>query len=73
MLLFSLAIDGVGCLSYALPGIGEAADVVWAPASAFAIRYVSGASILWAVTGFVEEVLPFVDIIPTATLVWFAQ
>ena len=36
-LVFALGIDGVGCLSFALPGIGEAADLLWAPVSAVAV------------------------------------
>ena len=32
---FCIAMDLVGCLSFAIPGIGEFSDVVWAPLSAF--------------------------------------
>mmetsp|Transcript_93036 Transcript_93036/g.199531 ORF Transcript_93036/g.199531 Transcript_93036/m.199531 type:complete len:163 (+) Transcript_93036:72-560(+) len=67
--LISLALDGVGALSFTLPGIGEFADVVWAPISALAVGYLTD-SRSWASLNFVEEALPFTDIIPTATLAW---
>mmetsp|Transcript_147543 Transcript_147543/g.410965 ORF Transcript_147543/g.410965 Transcript_147543/m.410965 type:complete len:155 (+) Transcript_147543:143-607(+) len=69
----ALAVDGLGCLSFALPGIGEGADLLWAPVSALAVRSISGGSNLFATIGFLEELLPFTDIIPTATFAWFAK
>ena len=33
-LLFCIVMDIIGCLTYAVPGVGEFADVVWAPVSA---------------------------------------
>eukprot|EP00931_Biecheleriopsis_adriatica_P076167 TRINITY_DN49902_c0_g1_i1.p1 TRINITY_DN49902_c0_g1~~TRINITY_DN49902_c0_g1_i1.p1 ORF type:complete len:158 (+),score=33.69 TRINITY_DN49902_c0_g1_i1:42-515(+) len=73
LLIMALAVDGVGCLSFALPGIGEGADLLWAPLSAIAVNYISRGSRALAIVGFIEELLPFTDIIPTATFSWFLQ
>jgi hypothetical protein len=70
-LFVAMAIDGIGCFTFALPGVGEGADILWAPVSALCIKHIMGASSMWAVLGFVEELLPFTDIIPTATMAWF--
>jgi hypothetical protein len=65
----SIVLDLLGVMSFALPGIGEAADVFFAPFSAFVLQRMYGSSaISWF--GFFEELLPFTDIIPTATLSW---
>lgn len=39
-LLLALAIDGVGNLTFALPGVGEAADIAWAPVSAYLVTQI---------------------------------
>lgn len=68
-LAFSLTIDAIGMLTFAIPLLGEVADVFWAPASAYLIQRVyerPGFSLL----AFAEELLPFTDIIPTATITW---
>eukprot|EP00929_Paragymnodinium_shiwhaense_P008070 TRINITY_DN111999_c0_g1_i1.p1 TRINITY_DN111999_c0_g1~~TRINITY_DN111999_c0_g1_i1.p1 ORF type:complete len:159 (+),score=12.51 TRINITY_DN111999_c0_g1_i1:113-589(+) len=66
----ALAVDSVGCGSFLLPGIGEASDVIWAPISAFGVKLISGGSYMWTAMAFIEEILPFTDIIPTATFAW---
>lgn len=73
-LLVSLCLDLVGSSSYLLPVVGEAFDLVWAPTQTLlvaalyddttpALKYVS----------FVEEILPFTDAVPTATLGWLKE
>ena len=57
------------CSSFALPGIGEAADALWAPVSAFLVQTMFGRPALSGLA-FVEEVLPFTDVIPTALISW---
>ncbi|CAM9841120.1 unnamed protein product [Scytosiphon promiscuus] len=69
-LAISVLIDLIGMSSYALPGVGEAADLGWAPISSALIFYLYGNSI-FAGLAFVEEILPGLDIIPTATIAWF--
>ena len=74
-LTFCIALDRIGCISFALPGIGEFSDVVWAPISAFifmkSFRGRFGAT--GAVLNFVEEALPFADFIPTFTIAHFMR
>ncbi|CAM9594947.1 unnamed protein product [Ectocarpus sp. 12 AP-2014] len=69
-LAISVLIDLIGMSSYALPGVGEATDLGWAPISSALIFYLYGNSI-FAGLAFVEEILPGFDVIPTATIAWF--
>lgn len=70
-LIAALAIDGMGLLSYLIPGIGEMFDAVWAPISAILVYYMFGRKLSWAGFTFVEELAPFADVIPSATIAWF--
>ena len=69
-LAFCIAMDLIGFLSFAIPGIGEFSDVVWAPLSAFIFLKSFGGKFgaTGAVLNFVEEALPFADFIPTFTI-----
>lgn len=75
-LLYSIVIDIIGMLSVIIPVIGGGLDLVWAPISAGAIYLMYKSTALKAkagiggLIGFVEEILPFTDYIPTATLMW---
>eukprot|EP00668_Euglena_longa_P033167 GGOE01042697.1.p1 GENE.GGOE01042697.1~~GGOE01042697.1.p1 ORF type:complete len:219 (+),score=75.77 GGOE01042697.1:30-659(+) len=71
-LLAALAIDFVGLFSMILPGIGEMADTLWAPVSAYLIKNLFDDS-LFATLGLLEELLPLTDFIPTASLCWARQ
>ena len=73
-LIVSLLIDLIGSSSYLLPVVGEAFDLAWAPLQTILImamydhvtpnlKYVS----------FVEEILPFTDIVPSASIGWLAE
>lgn len=68
-LIFSIFIDLIGMVSYLLPGIGEVWDVIWGAISGFLIWLLYG-NIFVAGFGFLEEIFPGTDIIPTATLMW---
>ena len=73
-LFYSLIIDLCGMMTYLLPLLGEFADLIYAPFSGVAIfvmykRYRTRA-ILGGFGGFIEELLPGTDFIPTATLMW---
>ena len=68
-LILSLLIDVVGNITYIIPGIGEWADLIIAPLTAAAIYKVHDTKI-GAGFGFLEEILPFTDVIPTATIIW---
>lgn len=62
-------IDALGMLSYLLPGIGEWTDIVMSIITAIAI-FKGYHSYGWAAFGFLEEILPFTDVIPSATMAW---
>ena len=70
-----LLLDIVGCISFAIPGIGEFSDVVWAPISAYLFYKMFGGRIgrIGGVLNFLEEILPFTDIIPSFTIAWFIK
>jgi len=65
----SVAIDFIGVASYFLPLIGEVGDFAWAPASAILIKALYGSNVLSSM-GFVEELVPGTDLLPTATIGW---
>jgi hypothetical protein len=68
-------MDLIGYATFALPVLGEFADVVWAPISAF-IFYKSFGGVKGAFGGifnFVEEILPFTDFIPSFSIMWAWQ
>jgi len=71
-LVFCLIMDLIGVASYFMPGIGEGFDLFWAPITAYLFYRSFGGKIgqMGAFINFVEEILPFTDIIPTFTLVY---
>ena len=69
-LMASLAIDALGMATYLIPALGEAADVVIAPIVSILI-YAVHRTTFGAIAGFLEEIIPFSDIIPSATIIWF--
>jgi hypothetical protein len=69
-LVQSLIIDAIGMLSYAVPGLFELADVAIAPLLAIWIWSLHRNGVA-ATVGFFEEIVPFTDVTPTATLTWF--
>ena len=73
MLVLSLLFDGIGMISYVVPVFAEVTDLFWAPISAILliVMFKGTAGKLAGVFGFIEELLPFVDVIPTFTITWF--
>ncbi|MBK6331912.1 MAG: hypothetical protein IPF62_16005 [Bacteroidetes bacterium] len=74
-LFFCILMDLIGMASLLLPALGEWSDLIWAPLSAY-IFYKSFGSIgglLGGAFSFLEEIIPFTDLIPTFTLAWFIQ
>lgn len=72
MLGISVLVDAVGMATYLLPGLGEIADIGWAPIAA-AINYMlfrGRVGIIGGAFTFVEELLPGVDLIPSTTINW---
>merc|ERR1712071_72883 len=73
-LLFCLAIDFIGSSSYLMPLLGETTDIVWAPIQAILVAALfDEISPNLKYLAFVEELLPFTDVIPTATLGWLKE
>ena len=71
-LLLSLLFDGIGMISYIIPGVGEAIDVIWAPIAGWLMTkmYKGNAGKAAGIFATVEELIPGMDIIPTFTLMW---
>jgi hypothetical protein len=69
-LIFCIIMDIIGLVSYFIPGIGEGFDFLWAPISAFIFYRSFKGSVgkIGSIVNFVEEVLPFIDFVPTFTL-----
>lgn len=70
-----ILMDLVGMASYFFPGLGEFADVVWAPISAYIFFKLFGGRLgmIGSVLNFLEEIIPFTDIIPSFTIAWFIR
>lgn len=66
-LLICLAIDVIGSSSEVLPLLGEVTDVLYAPIAATVLRNLYGSNILFGLE-FAEEILPFTDVLPLATI-----
>ena len=74
-LLFCIVMDLIGYATYAVPVLGEVADLFWAPVSAFIFFRTFGGwkGAFGGVFNFIEEILPGLDFIPSFTLMWFLQ
>ena len=74
-LIFCLAMDLIGYLSYTIPGVGEFADIIWAPVSGFIFYKTFGGwkGAFGGIFNFAEELLPGTDFIPSFTIMWVAQ
>ena len=71
-LVLGIIFDLLGMVSFTIPLLGEFEDVVWAPISGLlmAWMYKGKAGRIAGVFSFIEEALPFTDIIPSFTLMW---
>jgi len=67
-LILSLLLDGLGYVSFIFPPF----DFIWAPLSAYFMTkmYKGREGKIAAAITFVEEALPFLDVIPTFSLMW---
>ena len=70
-----ILMDLIGMSSYIFPALGEFGDVVWAPISGFIFLKLFGGRLgaVGSVLNFLEEVVPFTDIIPSFTIAWFIR
>ncbi|HRB31054.1 MAG TPA: hypothetical protein PK872_06045 [Ferruginibacter sp.] len=74
-LAICILLDAIGMLSFSLPFIGEFSDVIWAPLSGLIYFRMFGGKmgLFGGMFSFLEEILPFTDIIPTFTLSWLLR
>lgn len=71
-LILSLLFDGIGLISYTVPFLGEGIDIIWAPISGLLLAYMYKGTVgkVAGIIGFIEELIPMLDFIPTFTLTW---
>lgn len=69
LLLVCILVDFIGFMSYVLFMIGEVTDIWWAPMFGFFLQYMFCSRVITSL-GVLEELLPFTDFLPTATLAW---
>lgn len=72
ILIKSLCYDAVGMATTAIPVIGPFLDLAWAPYASkkMSEMYPGKKGKIASILVFLEEILPFSDIIPTFTLMW---
>jgi hypothetical protein len=68
-LLISVLVDVIGTSSELVPIVGEVSDIAWAPVAGFILRSLYGSNVI-LVLEVVEEILPFTDFLPLATICW---
>lgn len=71
-LILGVLFDGIGMLSFSIPILGDFSDVVWAPMAGFLMTwmYKGRTGKVAGVFTFLEEIIPFTDVIPSFTLTW---
>lgn len=71
--LFSgIIFDLIGMISYIIPLYAETIDLIWAPISGLLLMkmYKGTTGKVAGIIGFIEELFPLIDIIPTFTITW---
>lgn len=70
-----VVMDLIGMFTYAIPALGEFGDVIWAPFSAFVFFKLFGGKmgVFGGAFTFLEEIIPFTDVIPSFTIAWFIR
>ncbi|MGG9964303.1 hypothetical protein [Ferruginibacter sp. SUN106] len=70
-----IIMDVIGMATYAVPGLGEFGDIIWAPLSGYIFFKLFGGrfGVIGGVLNFLEEVIPYTDIIPSFTIAWFIR
>ena len=71
-LLLGLLFDAIGMLTYSGLLLSEPLDIIWAPIAAFLMSrmYKGRVGKVASVLTFIEEIIPFTDIIPSFTITW---
>jgi len=67
-----LLYDAIGMVTMLIPIVGPFLDILWAPFAAKQMRnmYEGEKGKIASIIVFIEEILPFSDIVPTFTLMW---
>ncbi len=70
-----IVLDLIGMGSYIFPFFAEISDLAWAPISAMIFNRLFGGRLgmIGGVLNFLEEIVPFTDIIPSFTIAWFIR
>ena len=68
-------MDLIGMATYIYPALAEFIDIVWAPISGLIFYKLFGGRIgrIGGVLNFLEEIIPFTDVIPSFTIAWFIR
>ena len=74
-LILGIILDGIGMMSYLVPVLAEATDLIWAPIAAYtlSVMYKGYVGKIGGFVTFIEEIIPGLDFIPTFTLTWFYE
>lgn len=74
-IVICVIMDLLGMVTYFFPGVGEFVDIAWAPISGFIFYKMFGGKLgkIGSVLNFLEEIIPFTDIIPSFTIAWFIR
>lgn len=72
ILCTGLIYDAIGMVTMSIPVVGPFIDMIWAPISSKKMMdmYPGKKGKIMAAFTFLEEILPYTDIIPTFTLMW---
>jgi hypothetical protein len=70
-----ILMDLIGMATYIYPALAEFIDIVWAPISGLIFYKLFGGKMgrIGGVLNFLEEIVPFTDIIPSFTIAWFIR
>lgn len=68
LLILCIIIDLVGDSSFALPGVGEVEDAVWAPASAYVLANIFNSNAITTID-FIKELLPGIPVIVLCSVI----
>ena len=74
-IVLCVVMDLIGMITYFFPGLGEFVDIAWAPISGYIFLKMFGGRLgmIGSVLNFLEEIIPFTDIIPSFTIALFIR
>ncbi len=74
-LALCVVLDLIGMASYVFPFLGEFSDIIWAPLSGYIFYKLFGGrmGVIGGVLDFLEEIIPWTDIIPSFCIGWYIR